>query len=436
MVLLSDEARIQASSFTGKSRERTVFRTAHFELSGEYLTRSLFLRFEDGSCETLRLAGTRANFGELTGTPEDVQPSYVENSICIRDLDNASGWFLACQSRERLEALADRLCLAGCIMGDLAEHCSIARDAGQRLTQAVSDGREYALIPVQPKSKRTATAADHMMLKVSIQESRRAALLNEVQFLINLHHVGIPRAYGIYDMNLKGNRVLAMLTDVVDGTPLSALVPPEGFPELVLKDPMAQLCDTLAYLHSLGLVHRNVKPAHVLCSRAEDGGVRVVLGDFGAATQISQYFAGAPSARCGSPGYLAPELFHETPQQLTAEAAYSITKIDVFSFGLLISTMLTGTNPFHGETPATMYRNNVELKYDPGIHFSEVNIISVALRSLLCSICASDPAQRASAAEAAAHPWFATERIRVTHADLHRLRETWPKGGSARTPHA
>jgi serine/threonine protein kinase len=424
-----DDQKIQASSFTGKSKERTVFRTTRFEITGDYRNRCLLLRFEDGSNETVRLIGTRVNFGELTGTSEDVQPSFVENSICIRSSDATSGWFLACRTRALLLCLTDRLCLAGCIMADLALHCSIARDAANQLKQALSDGSGYALIPARPKTSRTASPADVVVLKVAIHEKESAALLNEVHFLMTLSHVGIPRAYGIYDMNLKGNRVLAMITDVVKGTPLSALVPAQGFPELVMTDLMAQLCDVLVYLHGLFLVHRNIKPEHVLCEGAEDGGVRVVLADFDAAKQICDTLTTTESLRGGTPGYMAPELFRDSPytwpSQLTPESSINITKIDVFSFGLVISTMLTGANPFHGDTYAATYRNNAELKYDPGLHFGEVNIISAALRSLLCSLCERDPCKRYSAAEAASHPWFGRERIRVKFADLHKLRGSW-----------
>jgi serine/threonine protein kinase len=206
------------------------------------------------------------------------------------------------------------------------------------------------------------------------------------------------------------------------GTPLSAVVSAEGLPELVLIDLMAQLCDVLVYLEGLQLVHRNLKPENVLCELAEDGGVRVLLSDFGvAATAAVRPAVSDPTApaRCGSPGYIAPELFQEPLG--ASQSALNCTKIDVFSFGLLISTMLTGKNPFHGKTLTETYRNNAELKYDPGIYFGEWNLVSAAIRSLLCSVCAPDPSKRYSASEAASHPWFFGQRTRVTHADLLRM---------------
>jgi serine/threonine protein kinase len=186
---------------------------------------------------------------------------------------------------------------------------------------------------------------------------------------------------------------------------------------------MAQLADVLVYLQGMSVVHRNIKPENVLCELADGGSVRVVLGDFGEAVKIGK--AMTLSSRCGSPGFIAPELFREHVEladlEMTAEGALTITKIDVFSFGMLISTVLTGRNPFRGETHADTYRNNAELSYDPGLHFRAVNTISDQLRSLLTGVCAPDPRMRYSASEASAHPWFSSTRNRVTHADLHQI---------------
>ena len=65
-------------------------------------------------------------------------------------------------------------------------------------------------------------------------------------------------------------------------------------------------------------------------------------------------------------GFLAPELFQspiDAPREpLMPGREVNTSKIDVFSFGLTIATMLTGKNPFEGETAGATYRNNAELK--------------------------------------------------------------------------
>ena len=169
-----------------------------------------------------------------------MQPSFVEYSICVQDPGSAagqhSGWFLACRTLQDLLGLADSLCFAGCIMRDLAQHCALARSTADHLKEILSDtSSRYQLVPARPTSSRAGTRAAVIVVKVSTPhcKHKEAALLNEVQFLLTLQHIGIPRVYGIYDMKLKGRRALAMLTDVpLAGAPLSAWVPPHGLPEV------------------------------------------------------------------------------------------------------------------------------------------------------------------------------------------------------------
>ena len=195
-------------------------------------------------------------------------------------------------------------------------------------------------------------------------------------------------------------------------------------PQVALKDLMAQLCDVLVYLEGMLVVHRDVQPETVLCERAEDGAVRAVLADFGHAARIGD--AAWPSFRAaGTPGFIAPEVFRDDfsaeQSDSTAEGAANFSKIDVFSFGLLMATVLTGRNPFQGETAEETIKKNAELEYSPRVHFREVNIITESLRVLLSAICARDPRQRPSATEAAAHPWFSVGRTRTTPNILHAL---------------
>jgi serine/threonine protein kinase len=396
-------------------------------LDGAFLDRHVCIRFEDGSSDTIRLFGTRVDFGDLTGTPDDVQPSFVQNSICIRESDATNGWFFACRTLRDLASLADSLCFAGCIMRDLAQHCCIARDAADHLKQILSSGKagEAKAIPVRPTTSRAGKQADIVLLKVSIHAHQRALLLNEVQFLLTLSHVGIPQTFGIYDMKLKGAQVTAMLMDVpLTGAPLSSWIPAGGLPEMALSDLMAQLCNVLVYLENMSVLHRDVNPESVLCVRAEDGAVRVVLRDFGWATKFGE--ATAKSTRCGSPGFIAPELFQPDAgleqSGVPAGGLVDVTKIDVFSFGLLICTALNGSNPFQGETLNATLLNNAKQQFNAGTHYLELNNITGTLRSLLAGLCAPDPSMRSSASEASCHPWFMSSRTRVTLEDLYQIR--------------
>jgi serine/threonine-protein kinase TNNI3K len=88
----------------------------------------------------------------------------------------------------------------------------------------------------------------------------------------------------------------------------------------------------MRYVHSKGVIHRDLKPSNILISA--DG--RALIGDFG-----TSRFAGDGSTLtpdCGTIHYSAPELCYER--------ADCTTKVDVYSFGLILFEILTGRPVF------------------------------------------------------------------------------------------
>jgi len=114
---------------------------------------------------------------------------------------------------------------------------------------------------------------------------------------------------------------------------------------LAILEPVVQ---ALAAAHRAGLIHRDVKPENVLIS--DDG--RVKVADFGLARAIT---AGTSSTATqgvliGTVAYLAPE---------QAEQGLSDARSDVYSAGILLYELLTGSVPFTGETPLSVVYQHV-----------------------------------------------------------------------------
>ena len=189
---------------------------------------------------------------------------------------------------------------------------------------------------------------------------------------------------------------------------------------------MLQLLDGLHYAHERGVVHRDVKPANLLI--ADDGSLKIT--DFGIArTESSNLTRGA--SVIGSPGYIAPEQY--TDRDIDR-------RVDVFSAGVLLYQMLSGSTPFVGTDEAIMYK----IVYEPHKPLSEVTM-DAALEpfdEVLDRALAKDPAQRYPSAMAmrTALLALATETLPdVLPADIvlaPRLEgsEATPAAGVASTP--
>jgi hypothetical protein len=95
-----------------------------------------------------------------------------------------------------------------------------------------------------------------------------------------------------------------------------------------------QLAGALDYIHTQGVIHRDVKPANILLDRHG----RAVLTDFGVAIGQSETRPRTPS---GSARYAAPE------QILPGGSA--VPQSDIYSLGVILYEMLTGSRPFEGE---------------------------------------------------------------------------------------
>ncbi|TFK06823.1 biorientation of chromosomes in cell division protein 1-like 1 [Platysternon megacephalum] len=152
-----------------------------------------------------------------------------------------------------------------------------------------------------------------------------------------------------------------------------------------------QLILAVEHLHRAGVVHRDLKIENLLLD--EDNNIKLI--DFGLSNCAGILGYSDPfSTQCGSPAYAAPELL--------ARKKYG-PKIDVWSIGVNMYAMLTGTLPFTVEpfSLRALYQKMVDKEMNP---FPAQ--LSTAAINLLQSLLEPDPAKRPNIQQALANRWL------------------------------
>ncbi|HKU35863.1 MAG TPA: Stk1 family PASTA domain-containing Ser/Thr kinase [Paenarthrobacter sp.] len=158
-------------------------------------------------------------------------------------------------------------------------------------------------------------------------------LSREAKAAASLSH---PHVVGVLDQGEDGH-IAYLVMEYVKGHTLRDVLNEQGAlpPRLALAliDPVIA---GLAAAHGTGLIHRDIKPENVLI--ADDG--RIKVADFGLARAVTA--TTSTGALIGTVAYLAPEL-------VLGKAADA--RSDIYSAGIMLYEMLTGKQPYAGESP-------------------------------------------------------------------------------------
>ena len=218
-------------------------------------------------------------------------------------------------------------------------------------------------------------------LKVMHAELARDAdfvgrFIGEAKSVARLSH---PNIVGVYDQGGDG-QYLYLAMEYVPGRTLRAVMRERGWlpwhEALAVIDPVLA---GLAAAHQAGIVHRDVKPENVLITG--DGRVKVV--DFGLARASAAVGNTRAGMIIGSVAYIAPE-------QVTG--APSDARSDVYAAGILLFEMLTGRQPFSGETPLAVAYAHVNS--DVPVVSTVVGGIPPGVDQLVRAATSRDPRQR------------------------------------------
>ena len=181
----------------------------------------------------------------------------------------------------------------------------------------------------------------------------------------NLSHPNIVEVYDVGEED--GNYYIVM--EYIEGKTLKQLLQKRGALTLnEVIDIMTQLTDGLDYAHEAYIIHRDIKPQNIMI---EDNGL-VKITDFGIAMALNSTQLTQTNSVMGSVHYLPPE---------QANGKGSTVKSDIYSLGILMYELLTGSVPFKGDTAVEIALKHMKekipsiRKQNPTIPQSVENIV-------------------------------------------------------------
>ena len=159
--------------------------------------------------------------------------------------------------------------------------------------------------------------------------------------------------------------------------------------ELEVQCYMVQILNSLKYLHSHRVIHRDLKLGNLFLSDK----MEIKVGDFGLATKL-EFEGERKRTICGTPNYIAPEI-------LEGKNGHSY-EVDIWSLGVIMYTLLIGKPPFETSDVKTTYRKIKMNVYE----FPEQILISNAAKTLIEKILNTDPVKRPSIDEILGSEFF------------------------------
>jgi eukaryotic-like serine/threonine-protein kinase len=204
----------------------------------------------------------------------------------------------------------------------------------------------------------------------------------EAQAAAKLSH---PNIVNVFDFGREDHSYYIVM-ELVDGSTLGEIMRDERvLPEPVAVDYAIQIASGLAYAHRQGLLHRDVKPANILVTKDDV----VKLSDFGIARAVSEHTLGVtqPGMVMGSVAYISPE---------QAQGHELDERSDLYSVGVVLYQMLTGSLPFSGDNAVAVALKHVS-EPPPPID-PATSGVSPAIAAIVARLLRKEAAERYSSA--------------------------------------
>jgi len=226
----------------------------------------------------------------------------------------------------------------------------------------------------------------------NLASEKREQLENEVENYLSMDHPHITRLYDVYESKHQ----LHLVMECMDGGELfDRVTEKKRFSEDEAIDALRQMLLALNYIHSHGIVHRDIKLENFIFDKKGSGHLKLI--DFGFSKMWDPSDEEKMTSSLGTISYVAPEVLNKS---------YT-SQCDLWSLGVIAFILLSGYMPFSG-SDANQVRNISRGKYL--VKPERWANVSEEAKSFVHALMEVDPSKRLTAQQALEHPWISKNR--------------------------
>lgn len=172
----------------------------------------------------------------------------------------------------------------------------------------------------------------------------------ESQAAASLSHPGIV---GMYDVGVQDDNIHYIVMEYVEGETLSKIIKEEGKLSIIRAVDIAkQIALALEHAHKNHIIHRDIKPHNILITYDW----KIKVADFGIAKAVTSSTITNSEDVIGSVHYFSPE---------QARGGYVDDKSDIYSLGIVLYEMVTGSVPFQADSPISIALKHINDEIKP-----------------------------------------------------------------------
>lgn len=230
--------------------------------------------------------------------------------------------------------------------------------------------------------------AAKIIQKKSLKKTRqKKKLISEIKIHKSLKHPNIVKFKSVFE----DKKNVYILLELCNNQTMSELLKRrKRLTEFETKYYIHQITNTLRYLHRLKIIHRDLKLGNLFLSD-----MRIKLGDFGLASKLLEDTEKRFTI-CGTPNYIAPEILEHKGHSY---------KVDLWSLGVILYTVLVGSPPFETKEVKTTYLKIKKGEFD----FPQDSTVSEEARDLICALLCRVAEKRVGLDAVLEHPFLRGE---------------------------